>query len=81
LELSYDSCILQIKAENATWAMRGAKVQVTEDLDGKIEINFHEKKLEYKELLVKDSQGRIINKKEAAARVFPPRGKETALNF
>jgi len=81
LELSYCGRILQITTENPTWAMRGAKVQITEDLDGKIEINFQGKKLDYKELLVKDSQGRIINKKEAVARVFPPRGKGTALNF
>lgn len=81
LELSYESRILQIKAENAIWAMKGAKVRVIEDLDGKIEINFQGRKLEYKELLVKDSQGKIINKKEATARVFPPRGKGSALNF
>ena len=81
LELSYCGRILQIKTDRPTYAMRRAKVLVIEDLNGKIEIEFQGKKLNYKELLVKDNQGRIMNKKEAAARVFPPRGKRAVLNF
>jgi len=75
LELSYDNRILQIQTERPTYAMRRAKVQVIEDLMGNIEIEFQGKKLKYKELLVKDSQGKILNKKEVAARIFPPRGE------
>jgi hypothetical protein len=75
LELSYDNRILQIQTERPSYAMRRAKVQVIEDLDGNIEIEFQGKKLKYKELLIKDSQGKILNKKEVAARVFPPRGE------
>lgn len=81
LELSYCNRILQIQTERPTYAMRKAKVLVIEDLSGKIEIEFQGKKLSYKELLVKDSQGKILNKKEATARNFPPRGKGIALNF
>jgi transposase len=81
LELSYCNRILQIQTDRPTYAMRRAKVLVMEDLQGKIEIEYEGKKLKYKELLVKDSQGRVINKKEAAGRVFPPRGKGAVSNF
>lgn len=76
LELSYCNRILQIKTKRPTYAMRKAKVLVIEDLQGNIEINFQGKKLEYKELLVKDNQGKILNKKEVFARVFPLGGKD-----
>jgi hypothetical protein len=81
LELSYNNRILQIRTERPTYAMIKAKVQVIEDLNGKIEIEYQGKVLNYKELLVKDNQGKIMNKKEATARVFPPRGGREAQNF
>ncbi|NGX50157.1 MAG: hypothetical protein K940chlam5_01770, partial [Candidatus Anoxychlamydiales bacterium] len=55
-------------------------VTIIESLDGIIEIEYQEKKLDYKELLVKDSQGKILNKKEVLARVFPLGGKDI-INF
>jgi hypothetical protein len=76
LELSYCNRLLQIKIDKPTYSMRKAKVIVIESLDGKIEISYLCKKLKYKELLVKDSQGKILNKKEAFARVFPLGGKD-----
>ncbi|NGX49938.1 MAG: hypothetical protein K940chlam5_01545, partial [Candidatus Anoxychlamydiales bacterium] len=72
--------ILQIKTDRPTHAMRKAKVTIIESLDGIIEIEYQEKKLDYKELLVKDSQGKILNKKEVLARVFPLGGKDI-INF
>jgi len=80
LELSYCNRILQIKTDRPTHAMRKAKVTIIESLDGIIEIEYQEKKLDYKELLVKDSQGKILNKKEVLARVFPLGGKDI-INF
>jgi len=81
LELSFCGRILQIKTEDATWAMRKSKVEVVEDLEGKIAIHFQGKELECKELLMKDHQGRVLNKKEVNARVFPLKGKGSASNF
>lgn len=81
LELSYCNRILQIKTERPIHAMRRATVLVIEDLEGNIEIEYQGKNLDYKELLVKDRQGEILNKKEALARIFPPRGKRDVLNF
>lgn len=64
LELSYGTRILQIVTDRPTYAMRGAKVEVVELLDGQIKIKYHEKELNYKELLVKDQQGRVLNRKQ-----------------
>lgn len=80
LEISYRNRILQIKTENAGYRMRGARVKVIEDLEGELEIAYEGKKLDYKELLVKDTQGRILSKKEVAGHVFPPRGKGRELD-
>ncbi len=75
LELSYCNRILQIKTDRPTYAMRRAKVTIVESLDGKIEIEYQGKKLDYKELLVKNRQGKILNRKEALTRAFPLGGK------
>lgn len=64
LEISYEGRILQVITEEAGYRMRGAKVLVKEDLEGKISIEYQGKELEFKELLVKDHQGRVANKKE-----------------
>ena len=81
LEICYCNRILQIQTERPSYAMRRAKVYVTESLKGKIEIEYQGKKLKYKELLVKDQQGTILNKKEIAGRrVFPLGGKDI-MNF
>lgn len=80
LEISYCNRILQIQTDRPTYAMRKAKVSVVESLDGKIEIEYQGKKLYYKELLVKDQQGKILNKKEIIGRIFPLGGK-ASMNF
>ena len=82
LEICYCNRILQIQTERPSYAMRRAKVYVIESLEGKIEIEYQGKKLKYKELLVKDNQGTILNKKEIAGnrRVFPLGGKDI-MNF
>ena len=81
LEICYCNRILQIKTDRPIYAMRKAKVTVIESLEGKVEIDYQGKKLEYKELLVKDKQGTILNKKEIAGRrVFPLGGKDI-INF
>ncbi len=81
LELSYCNKIIQIKAERPLYTMIRAKVMVIESLDGKIEIQYQGKELKYKELLVKDSQGKILDKKQIATRVFPLGGKGHAMNL
>lgn len=68
LEISYEGRILQVVAEDASYRMIGAKVIVREDLKGKIEIEYEGKQLGYKELLVRDHQGRVVNRKESLIR-------------
>ena len=81
LEVCYCNRILQILTERPSYAMRRAKVHVIESLEGKIEIEYQGKILKYKELLVKDQQGTILNKKEIVERrVFPLGGKDI-INF
>lgn len=72
LELSYEGRILQIKTEEPGYSMRRAKATVKEDLQGKITIEYKGKELAYKELLVKDHQGRILNRKEVLAAAASP---------
>lgn len=64
LELSYESRIFQIQTKETGYRLVGAHVTVKENLAGEISIEYEGKILEYKELLVKDRQGRIRNKKE-----------------
>lgn len=64
LELSYHGLILQIKPEDAGYGLRKAKVTVIETLSGEIKIEYRNRELEYKQLLVKDRQGKIMSKKE-----------------
>ena len=72
LEISYNGRILQMQVEEAGYALRGAQVLVKENLEGQIKVIYKGKELEYKELLVKDHQGRIKNKKEILLGSFPP---------
>lgn len=74
LELSYEGRILQIITKRPSYAMRGAQVDIIELLAGKIYIEYQGKKLEYKELLVKDSQGKILHRKNLNGGAIPPRG-------
>ena len=78
LEISYNSRILQIQPEHADYALRGAEVIVSEDLKGVVRISYKEKELPYKELLVKDHQGQIKNKKEILMAGLPPMGGRVA---
>jgi hypothetical protein len=78
LEISYSGRILQIVTENPGYTLRGAKVTVKEELSGLIKIEYQGKELKYKELLVKDHQGRIANKKEILLGGLPPMGGSIA---
>lgn len=64
LELSYDSRILQIQTEETGYRLVGAQVTVKETIEGNIDVEYQERLLKWKELLVKDQQGNIKNKKE-----------------
>lgn len=64
LELSYNNRILQIQEEQPSYALRGAQVEVIELLSGETLVKYKGKELVYKELLVKDHQGRVMNRKE-----------------
>ena len=78
LEISYEGRILQIQSKNAGYTLRGARVIVEEALDGTIGISYQGKDLEWKELLVKDHQGKVKNKKEILLRGLPPSGGRVA---
>jgi len=76
LELSYQGKILQIIPENEGYALRKAQVDVIETIKGEIKIEYKGKELSYKTLLMKDHQGKIMNKKEILMNaVFPLGGK------
>ena len=81
LELSYQNKILQIKTEKPTYSMIKAKVLVIEDPDGNIEINYRGTSLKFKELLVKDKQGRIMNRKEILAHNFNSKNIKKAQSY
>jgi hypothetical protein len=81
LELCYNNRILQIITDRPTFAMRKSTVKVNESLNGQIEIEYEGELLNYKELLIKDKQGKIINRKEVLTHVFPVKRKKDALNF
>lgn len=68
LELSYNGRILQIQLENPSYRLRGAQVEIIELLNGKLSIRHNDKELMYKELLVKDQQGKIMNRKEVLCK-------------
>lgn len=78
LEISYNSRILQLQIKEPGYALRGAKVIVVETFEGEIKILYKGKELEYKELLVKDHQGAIKNKKEILLGGHPPMGGRVA---
>lgn len=74
LEISYGGRILQIQAEDTGYALRHAEVTISESMNGVINIFYQGRKLLYKELLVKDHQGHIKNKKEILMAGHPPSG-------
>jgi transposase len=63
LELSFAGQIIQIQTERPTYAMRGARVSIIENLKGEIKIEYKGKELSYKILRMKDHQGRIVARK------------------
>ena len=63
LELSYGGRIIQIQEEKEVNRLRRSKVTVVEELDGTVHIQYQGRELKYKELLVKDRQGRILDRK------------------
>ena len=63
LELSFAGQIIQIQTERPTYAMRGARVSIIENLKGEIKIEYKGNELSYKILRMKDHQGRIVARK------------------
>jgi hypothetical protein len=70
LELSYGKSILQIEKKHASYGLIHAQVDLIETLDGKLIIEHQGKSLAYQKLLVKDHQGRILNRKEVLSQNF-----------
>ena len=64
LELSYAGRIFQIEPEEVKYRLIGAKVIVVEDVKGEITIQYEGKGLKFRELMVRDHQGRILGRKE-----------------
>lgn len=59
-----DSRILQIQTEETRYRLVGAQVTVKETLEGNFDVEYQEGLLKWKELLVKDQQVNIKNKKK-----------------
>lgn len=78
LEISYCGRILQIQAQEAGYALRGARVIVEETLKGQIKVVYQGKALEYKELLVRDHQGQVKSRKEILISGGSPARTKTA---
>jgi len=71
LEISYEGRILQIETNRPSYSMRGAQVDVIESLDGDIKLFYGNQRLSFKELLVKDHQGRILDRKSLSGGAIP----------
>lgn len=68
LELSYGKRILQIDKKHACHSLVRSQVELIESLEGDLSIEHQGKRLSYHELLVKDHQGRILNRKEVLSQ-------------
>jgi len=76
LELSYGGRILQIQTKETGYRLQQAKVLVIEDLQGNLTIEHDGKELLFKELWVKDHQGKVKSRKEVLAGGFPLGGRK-----
>ena len=82
LTLSYNNVIYQIKTKRATYTMRGAHVEVRENSNGEITIEYKQRRLEYTVYCEQEQQqGKVIEAKllqpgaaRAAARPKQKRG-------
>jgi hypothetical protein len=63
LEISYGGRIIQIQEEKEVNRLRRSKAMVIEKLDGTVHVEYQGKELKYKELLVRDQQGRVMDRK------------------
>ena len=63
LEISYGGRVIQIQEEKEVNRLRRSKATVIEELDGTVHIQHQGRELKYKELLVRDHQGRILDRK------------------
>jgi transposase len=68
LELSYGNQILQIDKKHASHGLIHAQVDLIETLDGQLIIEHQGRPLSYHKLLVKDHQGRVLNRKEVLSQ-------------
>ena len=78
LEVSYEGKIIQIETDKQTNRLRRAKVMIVEKLDGELKVKYQGKELKYKELLVKDRQGRILDRKRVLGTTKSPRKRSVA---
>lgn len=63
LEISYGGRIIQLQEEKEVNRLRRAKATVVEKLDGTVHIEYRGRELRYKELAVREHQGRIVDRK------------------
>lgn len=63
LEISYGGRVIQIQEEKEVNRLRQSKAMVVEKLDGTVHIEYQGRELKYKELLVRDQQGRVMDRK------------------
>lgn len=63
-----------------SYVLRGARLTVEETLAGQIKIVYQGKALEYKDLLVRDHQGQVKNRKGIVIGSGSPVGAKTALS-
>lgn len=68
LEISYENMQYQIQTNRPTYAMRYARVMVTEDRFGKVRIYYKNKELKYK-VLIKRIKAEIVNVKNLNSKL------------
>ena len=73
LELSFDTCLLQIITEKPTYSMRHAQVEVIQKIEGDIEVYYKGVKLKYKKLITRENNGRVLDRK-SLLQTSTPRG-------
>jgi len=55
--------VLQIQEEKEVNRLRRSKATVIEELDGTVHIQWQGRELKYKELLVREHQGKVVDRK------------------
>lgn len=63
LEISYEGRVVQIEPDKNINRLKKTKIMVVEKLDGTLKLDHQGKELKYKDLLMRDHQGRILDRK------------------